>query len=1241
MRCEEGKKGSAFLISQTSSTLTLFPKKKLIPPAFGPPLSSGAVRVLQGTDSREEEEDEEEEEIEEDEELEEEQSSARVVSSLTASSSSAWPASSTAFSSGLASPASKTSASAKPKTKKTTTRKTALTVGRRVAAQVRVAARPSTLWRVLTDFEALPSVVPNLEACEVIKGSGSSGSGAARAAPWLLSSSSSSSSSSKYAQPLRIRQRASSQCRWWRLEAEALLEVTWGDLPRNSSTSSSSSFSSGSRELRFEQVEGDFRELAGRWVVSPIWGDDDDEDEDEEEEEEEEEEEASLSSKKKPQRRRREPFACVLTYELLAVPRWPLPPPLVSAVVAAGLPANIAALASAAEAAEAAAARPASAAAAAALEADAPLPGRRSERRGWSSSLRWEEVEEEEGLASSASFGTQTLSPSSPSSPSSSSSSSSSSSLPPPVALPAKGPPRMQAAPWPTVKARVAQLSAEAESGEEEEETEETEEEEEEEEVNSPPPSSAPASAFFPSPSRGDYLGVSSVPLPLSSARKAAPGTATAAKAAAAAAESPTTTTAAAAAAAEAAEAKRRRAAAADAERLRRASYPAFVVDGSSSSDARGRGASSAAAAETAPATAMTMAAVSVHLRRLDPASSSSSSNSSSPALHRRAVAEAIVAAPPSDVWAILTDYEALPDIVPSLAACELLAREEVKVVATGSNSTSSSSTSSSSPTSTSSATTARARIRQVAYKRMQYVELHAEALLDVAEREGREVQFRQVRGDFDALQGKWMVVPLGSDGLPLDDDGDDGSPSPSFSSLASSATSTLLRYAVEVKVSRSAAVLRFLEPLLEAAVAEDVPRSLAAIGAAAERRARARMEEAASSLSSFPSGSSSSSRPRRLPEMAEDFEVLAAELRRCFGERGAAEANAAAAAAAAAGGGGGNASSSSSSFASSSTSSSSPPPPPEMPTRAALRALSRGGATLERAIAAHGGAAAVGARLGWLPPFRPRKPAGYWDSAENLRTELSAFVRQQGLRPGTMPTKTDMRRAGRRDLLRAVERRGGIYAVAQELFGVVSLRPPPTKNKEKESAATTTMTTTATTTGFASAAAPNARRQYWRMPTRAGAAEWSAHLRAVAAADPELRGARLFEVASATFSDASSSSSSSSAVSAPSSAAAASQGVGIFGGRSRAAASSEVISDSWDSEEEDEFDDDEEEEDSEGDEDEDDEGESAEAAGLVLLDSDENLLLAPVVSACPPPPPKSKSGTRKPPSLRDEIDQW
>ena len=40
----------------------------------------------------------------------------------------------------------------------------------------------------------------------------------------------------------------------------------------------------------------------------------------------------------------------------------------------------------------------------------------------------------------------------------------------------------------------------------------------------------------------------------------------------------------------------------------------------------------------------------------------------------------------------------------------------------------------------------------------MRYMQLHAEAVLDLVERAPREVQFRAVSGDFKMLQGKFIV---------------------------------------------------------------------------------------------------------------------------------------------------------------------------------------------------------------------------------------------------------------------------------------------------------------------------------------------------------------------------------------------------------------------------------------------------------------------------------------------------
>lgn len=43
----------------------------------------------------------------------------------------------------------------------------------------------------------------------------------------------------------------------------------------------------------------------------------------------------------------------------------------------------------------------------------------------------------------------------------------------------------------------------------------------------------------------------------------------------------------------------------------------------------------------------------------------------------------------------------------------------------------------------------------------MQWMILHAEAVMDLVERPFSEIQFRQHIGDFNVLQGKWMLNPV------------------------------------------------------------------------------------------------------------------------------------------------------------------------------------------------------------------------------------------------------------------------------------------------------------------------------------------------------------------------------------------------------------------------------------------------------------------------------------------------
>ena len=187
------------------------------------------------------------------------------------------------------------------------------------------------------------------------------------------------------------------------------------------------------------------------------------------------------------------------------------------------------------------------------------------------------------------------------------------------------------------------------------------------------------------------------------------------------------------------------------------------------------------------------------------------------------------------------------------------------------------------------------------------------------------EIQFRQVAGDFERFQGKWMLqgvaVPTGSasssgncsssssssssssgsgsgsGSSSSGSDSDQPSPPGATSGAAQqqqqqvaappAATTTQLKYAVEIVMPRATRMLGALEPLLERAVFEDVPANLAAIKARCEALAG---EAAVAALEAAGESSAAAALRRRLERpplagMIADFWVLAAELERCFGD--------------------------------------------------------------------------------------------------------------------------------------------------------------------------------------------------------------------------------------------------------------------------------------------------------------------------------------------------------------------
>jgi SAM-dependent methyltransferase len=84
----------------------------------------------------------------------------------------------------------------------------------------------------------------------------------------------------------------------------------------------------------------------------------------------------------------------------------------------------------------------------------------------------------------------------------------------------------------------------------------------------------------------------------------------------------------------------------------------------------------------------------------------------------------------------------------------------------------------------------------------------------------------------------------------------------------------------------------------------------------------------------------------------------------------------------------------------------------------------------LSFAIAKHGGVATVRQRLGL---HAPSKRPGPWDDFSRVEQELHVFVVTQGI-AGVMPTREQLKQAGRRDLIAAIDTHGGSFAVAQRL---------------------------------------------------------------------------------------------------------------------------------------------------------------------------------------------------------------
>lgn len=100
------------------------------------------------------------------------------------------------------------------------------------------------------------------------------------------------------------------------------------------------------------------------------------------------------------------------------------------------------------------------------------------------------------------------------------------------------------------------------------------------------------------------------------------------------------------------------------------------------------------------------------------------------------------------------------------------------------------------------------------------------------------------------------------------------------------------------------------------------------------------------------------------------------------------------------------------------------------MPTQEQLQKAGR--SDLCHAINKHGGWLTLAKCLGLT---YTKKQQGYWDEFTNLKSELLDFIKEQGTQ-GVMPTAAELRKAGRNDIINALQKHRGHQSIA-ELLGL------------------------------------------------------------------------------------------------------------------------------------------------------------------------------------------------------------
>ena len=99
----------------------------------------------------------------------------------------------------------------------------------------------------------------------------------------------------------------------------------------------------------------------------------------------------------------------------------------------------------------------------------------------------------------------------------------------------------------------------------------------------------------------------------------------------------------------------------------------------------------------------------------------------------RRLLARIAITAAPEVVWGVLSDYEALPEFIPNLVACNRLECPDGGV-----------------------------RLEQIGAQSLMKVNFKARVVLDLEEDFPSQIRFQQVEGDFRSFEGYWQLDPHG-----------------------------------------------------------------------------------------------------------------------------------------------------------------------------------------------------------------------------------------------------------------------------------------------------------------------------------------------------------------------------------------------------------------------------------------------------------------------------------------------